>query len=332
MAKEARLKYLFDAKEDSRFSAIVLEYNSQEEGSNEKLKLENTVKERTKVLLYLIPQRYLFVPEEDASAFFMDIIKDLDKIIDSFRISRMTYNMYLTQICRYRCMQYMKRKRSAEFTEKAIIYSDLSMYDMDLSERYCSYTIHQSPKLENLDMRTTIERMIDGNQDVRIKNSEAEEMLREALATKVSRRRFITFLLTLPETETDRFMNGVSRVLSIDKALVAHFYLLKHEELMVNREERERAQDIAGRYWKTLARLRRAIATETDEFRIEVLGNAYKRTKGIYEKRREKVIKAKKGLTQKQAAAILSLPRSTISNDICKIRKLLESVHEMMQT
>ena len=44
------------------------------------------------------------------------------------------------------------------------------------------------------------------------------------------------------------------------------------------------------------------------------------------------VIKAKKGLTQKQAAAILSLPRSTISNDICKIRKLLESVHEMMQT
>ena len=66
------MKYLFDDKEDSRFSAIVLEYNSQEEGSNEKLKLENTVKERTKVLLYLIPQRYLFVPEEDASAFFMD--------------------------------------------------------------------------------------------------------------------------------------------------------------------------------------------------------------------------------------------------------------------
>ena len=45
---------LFDDGEDRAFSRTVLRYNSMAEGSLEKLELENKVRERTKLLLYLI--------------------------------------------------------------------------------------------------------------------------------------------------------------------------------------------------------------------------------------------------------------------------------------
>ena len=325
------MKHFFSEKEDMAFSAVVLRYNSLDEGSEEKLMLESKVKDRTKILLYLIPQRNLYLPEEDASAFLIDIIRDIDRIVDSFRISGLTYNKYLSQICRYRCMQYLKKKRTREFTEKALLYSDLSLYDRELKEDAEEYNASNAKDVGNLSLTEIMEKIIKESQACDSAGNPAEGELRKALSSKVSRRRFLTFLLSLPETENDRFMNGVSRVLSVDKSLVTHFYLMRHEELRINEDDRKKAEEIAGRYWQTMARLRHAIAAEDDDAKAGMLHEAYQRTKAIYEKRREKLAKSRKGLTQRQIAELTHVPRSTISNDICRTRELLESVMEMVQ-
>ena len=316
---------LFDDGEDRAFSRTVLRYNSMAEGSLEKLELENKVRERTKLLLYLIPQRNLFLRQEDASAFFMDILRDIDRIIDSFRVSRLTFNGYLTQICRYRCRGYMKLKASRELTERALIYSDMTIYDSHVAERTVEYRSERCRGLEITNLRVLFERIVaaDGPE---IAATGPERKLQEILHDKVSRRRFLTLLLSLPETETTAFIAGVSRVLRIDGRLVSRFYLLRHERLSGNEEERDKAEESAGRYWKTLARLRQAIALETDMDKIDRLNAAYGRTRDIYFKRRAQVMKARKGMTQKEISELLGLPRSTISNDICRMKEMLKAI------
>ena len=297
---------LFDDGEDRAFSRTVLRYNSMAEGSLEKLELENKVRERTKLLLYLIPQRNLFLRQEDASAFFMDIIRDIDRIIDSFRVSRLTFNGYLTQICRYRCLRYMSRKRKRERAEDAIICSDTtdiygtSVFDSIADEEEPAYECEAlpspDPEVESLGMTGVISRIIDERIETPAL-TEAEEALQGALLDKVSRRRFLTLLLTLPDTETPGFISGVARVMSVDRGLIHRFYTLRHDELEVSYEERVKAEDVAGRYWKALMLLRHAIAKETDMEKIEDLEKAYRRTKGIFTNRKgphdlaEKVVK-----------------------------------------
>ena len=88
----------------------------------------------------------------------------------------------------------------------------------------------------------------------------------------------------------------------------------------------DKAEESAGRYWKTLARLRQAIALETDMDKIDRLNAAYGRTRDIYFKRRAQVMKARKGMTQKEISELLGLPRSTISNDICRMKEMLKAI------
>ena len=99
----------FTADADRYIGKKVLEYNNAE-SEEERLRLESFVKERTGILLYLIPQRNLYISEEDLSGFYLDVVKDMDRIIGSFAISGSSYIAYLTQICRYRCMRYIRKK------------------------------------------------------------------------------------------------------------------------------------------------------------------------------------------------------------------------------
>ena len=316
---------LFSEAEDRRFSRMVLRYNALEEGSGERDALEQQIWERTKVLLYMIPQRNLYLSAEDSSSFFMYMHDDVDRIIRDFRATGLSFNGYLTQICRYRCRGYMKLKASRELTERALIYSDMTIYDSHVAERTVEYRSERCRGLEITNLRVLFERIVaaDGPE---IAATGPERKLQEILHDKVSRRRFLTLLLSLPETETTAFIAGVSRVLRIDGRLVSRFYLLRHERLSGNEEERDKAEESAGRYWKTLARLRQAIALETDMDKIDRLNAAYGRTRDIYFKRRAQVMKARKGMTQKEISELLGLPRSTISNDICRMKEMLKAI------
>ncbi len=316
---------LFSEAEDRRFSRMVLRYNALEEGSEERGAMENAIQERAKVLLYMIPQRNLYLSAEDSSAFFMYMLDDVERIIRDFRASGLTFNGYLTQICRYRCKGYMKQKASRELTERALLYSDMTIYESHAAEKAIEYRNERCSGLEITDLKVLFERIVaaDGPE---IAAAGSERELQEMLHDRVTRRRFLALLLSLPETETSSFIAGVSRVLRVDGRLISRFYLLRHEQLSGNEKEKEKAEESAGRYWKTLARLRQAIALETDRDKLDRLNTAYGRTRDIYFKRRKLVMKARKGMTQKEISDLLGLPRSTVSNDICRMRDMLRKI------
>ena len=310
---------------DRTFSALVLRYNTLSEEDDERQKLAGIIRERTRILLYMLPQRNLNIMEDDAAALFMDMTADVDRIIGAFRSSGLTYNGYLTQICHYKSKGYLKRKHAEEVTEKALLYSDIPIFECTAAEHHAEYRGQKENGIETMGMKELVHFMIaaDGPE----MNAEGAELhLQRLLHSKVTRRRFITLLLSLPETETAGFMAGISRVMRLDGRIISRFYMLRHEELEGNSAERDKAEEVAGRYWKTMARLRHAIATETDEEKISGLMRAYERAREIYHKRREIVMRSRHGLSQRSISELLDIPRSTVSNDICRMKELLQCI------
>ena len=319
----------FTEEADAFIGQKVIEYNMAST-DKERLTLESIVKERTGILLYLIPQRNLYIKEEDLSGYYLDVIKDIDRIIGSYAISGRSYIAYLTQICRYRCMRYIRKKEKAEQTEIAMLRSDPALYDYALlSEPLLPYTSESPSGMAMMDMKGII-RYILGACDGHESGNEEENILARHLESKVTRRRFLEYLMNLPQVEDARFLAGVSRVLRVDCSIIARFYELRRSELSDSHDAIESAEDIAARYWKLIATLRHAITKEADAEKLGELMEAVSKAERIYRKRLRIIRYAKRGLPHGRIAEIFSMPRSTVSNDISKIKHLLSSIKSGM--
>ena len=168
----------FSEAEDKRFTDLVIRYNSMDDDNEEKLHLENRIKERTMILLYLIPQRNMYLGEEDAGGFFLEIQKDIESIISSFRITGATYNSYLQQTCRYRCMRYMRRQKKKDSLENALIFSDMTIHDEEYLDTASAVSESVTP-YETEDWSDDIDRMDLGELSMHIIMQRNEGKCRE---------------------------------------------------------------------------------------------------------------------------------------------------------
>ena len=321
----------FSRREDESFSRLVLEYNALGDGDMRKVELDSMIVERTMVLLYLIPQRSFFLREEDAGAFFLDIQPDVPEIIRSFRISGLTYNGYLSQICRYRCMRFMKSKKDRNALETGMVYSDLTAYE-EMHEDEVPYSI-SSPipdeHIRAMDLNTVIATMMTCPPSREGESlSPEEESMTRLLGVPMKRRQFISLLLSLPETESPGFIAAVSRVMRTDMETVSRFYMLRHEILRGFAEEtREALESKAGRHWRTMVKLKAAMAAEGDPAESIQLRERYIRARDAYRRRIGSLKGTYSGFTQLQIASLLGIPRSCVSHDIEAMRKDLIRIH-----
>lgn len=323
--------YYLTEKEDRTFTKLVLEFNEMEK-KNDSLyaEMENRIKERTSILLYMIPMYRLYLQEEDAGEFFLDIQKDIDWIIRSFRISGLTYNGYLTQICRYRVMRFMRRKMKNANLETAIIFSDMTIHESLTSENCLPYSA-EFKDVSSMDLSQLSRHIIRNQSQENMVFNEKELHVTEMLRKTKKRLQFVSLLLSLPETETPGFIAGVSRLLRIDIDTASRFYTLRHEMLHKNNAKAiEALEMIAGRHWTLLVKMRRALYLETDDEKKRQLERKYKRLNEIYMHRRKEIARAHTGLTHKAISELLGISRSSVSYSIKAMRQSLEEITESL--
>ena len=317
----------FTEKEDRAFTALVLEYNALPEDDDRHLALENRIKERTSVLLYLIPIRSFAMDMEDAGGFFLDIQKDIDWIIRSFRLSGLTYNAYLAQICRYRVMRYMRKKMKEKNLDNAMVFSEPSICYIPNKERCIPYSAAPDAKAEDMDLRTIIKQMVRKHgEDIQALSAE-EAAVAGYLDGPLRRRRFISLLLSLPETETPGFIAGISRLLRTDIGTTSRFYMLRHEWLRSRSGKTvESLEMLTGRHWKIMMKLRRAIHIEPEEMKRRELRCRYTRLSTALGKRQSELRHARSGLAHSDIAELVGVSRSAVSADIRAIRDSIEQL------
>lgn len=324
-----RYHYLTD-EEDRKFTELVLEYNTLIEEDEKKLVLENRITERTSILLYLIPIYCLNIKKEDAGGFFIEIQKDISEIIRGFRLTGLTYNKYLYQVCRYRTFRYIKRKKKEESSESAMFFADLTIYERPESEYCIPYDPENrgiSRKVMEMDMKTLVNYIIEYQGTDFSLLSEKEKKLSLVLTKKIKRRQFVSFLLHLPQCETPGFIAGVSRIMRIRYEAASRLYTLRHEEIMEKTGSgTEEMKAVCERHWKLICRLRRAIRMESEEEKLKDLIRKHDRQMQIYHKRLNEVRKRQTGLTHTSISQILGVSRTAVTYDILEMNKLLLSI------
>lgn len=318
----------FTAEEDRAFTASVLEYNDENCTDERRAMMEKGIRDRTALLLYLIPMRNLAVKEEDASAFLLDMQKDISWIISSFRPTGASYNAYLTQLCRFRAMRFQREKSRNERMENAMLFSDPTIFEPAVSEHCVPYSADaDGSRIMRMDMKETASYIVRDRGRSSMALSNKEKQLSDMLVKPQQRRQFISYILALPQTESPGFIAGISRLLRTDIVAVSHLYTLRHEFLEMRSGKTIRTlEDVSGRHWKVMMQLRQAIWSETDGNARKVLTEKYRKLSGIYSRRRIELGKARAGMSHKEIALIFGVSRSAVSYGIKRMRLMIEAV------
>ena len=323
---------LFDRDEDRKFSDYVRRYNSLAAADEEKMRMEQMIVDRTKKLLYLIPKRYGFLDDDDLAAFFLDMQKDLGRLIASYTISGTSYLAYLKQICRMRSRRYRRNKGRMELTEYAMLRDAVPVtrrgyYSSEMKETEKSYSAaerKEAAECKALTMQETVSRLISGTRPKKAEKSKLGKKLTE----KKSRKAFLMYLLSIPEESEPEDLKDVASVLGSSEVLLSRFLELKHEIVLedLSRKSRiERLERLADTYWIYQQKAGLALELAWDSEHREKLNGTYERYKRLHRDKQRQVVKLKRGLTQQQIASVFGCSRATVSVYLAEARKLLEA-------
>lgn len=318
----------YSEKEDRAFTLRVAKYNSLDDKGKEEMREE--IVNRTYLLLYEIPIKYLYTSTDVAADIFLETQKEVDDIIASFRICGITFNRYLTQICRYKLLSKLRKDRERQLIEDSMILKeDEPLYYTEANEKYRdTHSGKERPEIESLTLPELFLYIIKSEDGLFESNSEKEKELHKYLKNKIARKRFLLYLLSLPATEDEAMISNFARVLDIDYKVLAQFFIHKHTNLNDQYEERLKAHNIAMRHWITITRLHRTLNTAPPDECREIEKRLEKLEK-CHRQRIKILHKTYGGMTQKEIADTLNLSRATVSLDIMRTkRKLIEIADE----
>ena len=320
-------------EEDELFSRTVLDFNNSSQ-TNEKEK--NAIRERTKILIYIVARDMLHLSYDDASTVFLDMEKELDKIITSYRVSNATFNQYLRQLCQYRCRR-MKQKayqnnlwENAFFMEEAAYNSnhpgDYDVLDVCTREHRSTETYNQDLYSEYglkeiIDFITKTRNVLD----YPIFNN-YEKKLRKALTIPTSRKRFLIFLLTLPRKTESIDSYDSARVLQVDECAINRLLYLKDEALGYQEDKIREIQSRASKHWRIMAKLVANINKENDEDKKRKLRDHYQTQVICHRKNVSEIRKVSNGMSRTYISNILGLSRSSVSVAVKETSTLLEMI------
>lgn len=319
----------FSPEEDQRFSDIVVSYNAMKDNNKEAKELYEFIKERTNLLLYLIPIRNLFLEHDEAADIYVALYDKIDQIIHSFRVSSSTYNCYLTHICRHRAIGNFSKKYRREQTEMECTYHDFMINnsicdEMELGEVSMHYGVAR-PEAQLLDLSHLFEFIVETQDGKADSLSATEKELREMIDNKRMRRMLLVYLLHLPSSPSPRVINSLSKVLDIDSLVIARFFELKHNLLIPKLEKKEENYEKGIKHWKLMLGLMKAMELECDREKRKSLETKYDKLSRCHEKRM-KAASQSKGLSQEEISMVVDESRASIYKSISTMRNMVRII------
>jgi len=318
----------YSEKEDKAFTLRVAKYNSLDEEGKEEMREE--IVNRTYLLLYEIPIKHLYTSADTAADIFLESQAEIDDIIANFRICGITFNKYLTQICRYKLLNKLRKDRERQLIEDSVCVKESEPLYYTEREEKCreAHSGRQRPEIESLTLPELFVYIIKSDDGLFESDSEKERALHRYLKNKIARKRFLLYLLSIPATEDESMISNFARVLDIDYKVLAQFFIHKHSNLNEQYENRLKAHNTAMRHWITITRLNKALNTAPPDECREI-EKKLEKLRRCHKVRIDMLKRTYGGMSQRDIADSLNLSRSTVSLDILRTkRKLLEIADE----
>lgn len=327
---EAIMNWYLDSKADKEFSSLVIELNSTTKKDRKDL-LFPIVKERTKILIYQICQKKLYLDDEKTACVYLSINEEMDRIISSYKISSESYNHYLKQLCTYHARRIIRKDYDNSIYENEFFFEDDEPYQYDTYNDE-EVRIKQSSNISatffiNMNLKETVEYIIsNANRDDYLIYNQYEGKLRELLKTKSFRRDFLLFILSLPLNSSFDESNNYSRIFRTDEEAFIHLLDLKIE--IANRKNPDRARNIelTSKHWRLMAKLKRSMYFASNEKEYSLLKENYNTHAKCHNRRLKDTRRSYRGMIHEDISSYLKLSRTTVTTAIGKVKKTLEMI------
>ena len=310
--------------DSNEITSQVLAYHSMEEG-DEKEKEKRRILRMTEELIYLEPVMNGFLSEEDASGFYLEQRNNSEKLLEAYKISRLSYPDYIGSVMRVRVRNYLIHKRERENDIRRLHYE----------ERY-----------QGINRVEDIEEIYEANEKMRKAEDDAEPKvcftIREAfgrimsstsrtkyedrpLRVKGTRHGILCMLLSLPKGGGYEYIDHIAEMLHVNPYLVLSILKLR-DEYDEEREGRNmKHREVIGKHFKILLRLNTAYKLCDEEDEKDKLMELSLRLEELIDRRCERMRHDNGGFTQREMGEILGISRSTVCSNLKKARKYLTS-------
>ncbi len=303
----------------------VMSYQSQP-GNDE---LYRRLREQTQQLLYELPSHLHVLAEEECAPFLFFCWDAIDYYITSFRIGRLSYLGYLSQVVRRRSRYYMAQQRAKAKRDSLMIRSQSYAYDDEDYSMTAEETLPYRPAckptslpIEALPM--LFEQLLEAPSDEGEREAPTvDEELAALFGTETNRRRLLIVLTLCPDMAGEHLLDELALLLKADRQLLSTYLATAETVLEEKRRCRQEFETVSNRHFRRLLEIESQIEAEVDEHERERLEELRAWTARLYKAKVTKIREQEVALTHNEASRILGIPKGTVDSSVHYIRRLL---------
>ncbi len=291
--------------------------------------LYRTIHHKTQQILYTLPYYLRLLEEEDCSEFLLFCYKTIDYYLSTYKIGRLSYIGYLTQVVRKRTKYFITQKRTILTRERLIYESERYQTpqiwkELEMSAETASYTafnglmVSQMESLPELFNRLLFERK--ASQEL---TKPYLERLQQEISNPVNRKRFLIVLTITPGLANQYLLEELADLLEVDAHLLNRY--LNTANLMLEEKERCKQEFIStsNRHFRRLLEIEENLQTEIDEKKIQRLEALRNWTIGVYKAKINRIRKIEFRLSHHQLGKLLNIPKGTIDSSVHYMKSVL---------
>ncbi len=303
----------------------VMSYQSQRDNDE----LYHRLHEKTQQLLYELPSHLHLLAEEECASFLFFCWDAIDHYITTFKIGRLSYLGYLSQVVRRRSRYYMAQQRAKAQRDILLLKSQRYAWDDDdfsmTAEESVPYLPACDPAALSLEkLPTLFEQLLAPSSPETEEDKQAvDEDLKALFCTETNRRRLLIVLTLCPDMAGEHLLDELSVLLGADRGLLSTYLATAEMLLEEKRRCREEFETVSNRHFRRLLEIEEQMETEVDPEELARLEELRAWTARLYKAKVKRIREQEMALTHSEAGRILGIPKGTVDSSVHYIRRLL---------
>lgn len=315
-----------------RLDRQVMSYQSQPENAA----LYRILHEKTQQLLYELPAYLHLLDEEECASFLFFCYDAIDHYITSFRIGRLSYLGYLSQVVRQRSRYYIAQQKERTKREVLLIRSQEYPVEQESALLTAEPTLPYGPAAvprqgDPKDLPSLFKELLAASAQREYEPEEAgHEILRARFQNPTNRRRLLIVLTLCADVAHHHLLQELSTLLRVEQSRLSSYLATVEALLYEKRLCQQHFEAVCNRHFRRLLELEAELEAEVDPDKRALLEQKRERTSQLYKAKVTKIRNREIALTHSEASRLLGIPKGTIDSSVHYIRKLLQSYMDEM--
>lgn len=285
---------------------------------------------QTQQILYALPAFLHLLSEEDCCEFLFSCYEMIDYYLESYRIGRLSYIGYLTQVVRKRSRYFIAQKHTIQHKEHLVAQSEQYHERMaeetmpDMVAEHASYTPFSNILVNAMqDLPALFSSLMEVTRCPTRFEQPPVTALQKELEKPVNRKRFLIMLTLSPDVAGQYLLEDLASILRVEVPLLARYLNTANLMLEQKRTCKQEFEQISNRHFRRLLEIESQMEKEEDKRKRQKLEELRTWTQRVYKAKVEQIKHMEFRLSHSQVGTLLGIPKGTVDSAVHYMSRLL---------